>query len=146
MLTVILVKILNIIFDLIAVFCAATLFTDYMRYKRKKEIIMVDMAALFDIMPILKRGVMWAENNPNNNLNDYLQAHLSECLPFPSDLLKAIKDRNAGYALLFYTEMPNCTRPQLAKLLNNWYLKGDLCLNFNNEIDDPAQFRELCIY
>ena len=82
MLTVVLVKIWNIIFDLIVVFCVATLFVDYMRYKRKKEIIMVDMAALFDIVPILKRGVMWVENNPNNNLNDYLQAHLSECCHF----------------------------------------------------------------
>lgn len=146
MLTVVLVKILDTIFDLIAVFCIVTLFSDYLRWKRKREIIMVDMAALFDIVPILKRGVMWVQNNPNNNLNDYLQAHLSECLPFPTDLLKAIKYQNAGYTLVFYTEMPNCTRPQLAKLLNNWHLKGDLCLNFNDDFGDPAQFRELCIY
>lgn len=146
MLTVVLIKVLETFFDLIAVFCIVTLFSDYLRWKRKREIIMVDMAALFDIVPILKRGVMWVQNNPNNNLNDYLQAHLSECLPFPTDLLKAIKYQNAGYTLVFYTEMPNCTRLQLAKLLNNWHLKGDLCLNFNDDFGDPAQFRELCIY
>ena len=66
MLTVVLIKILDTIFDLIAVFCIVTLFSDYLRWKRKREIIMVDMAALFDIVPILKRGMMWVENNPNN--------------------------------------------------------------------------------
>ena len=61
MLTVVLVKILDTIFDLIAVFCIVTLFSDYLRWKRKREIIMVDMAALFDIVPILKRIMVTAQ-------------------------------------------------------------------------------------
>ena len=56
MLTVVLVKILDTIFDLIAVFCIVTLFSDYLRWKRKREIIMVDMAALNEGDTIVIRG------------------------------------------------------------------------------------------
>lgn len=141
--------ILSVCFDtiisLLAVLIVISAFADFMRWKRKKEIILVDMGLMFDILPIIKRGVMWAANNTGKTLNDYLQAHLSEAVPFAETIIKAIKYQQAGYTLVFYTEMPNCLRVLLAKHLNDWKLAGELYLNFNDDFGDAAQFREICI-
>ncbi len=140
---------LNVCFDILAYLIVALItlgvFADFMRWKRKKEIILVDMGLMFDILPIIKRGVIWVENNKGKTLNDYLQAHLSEAMPFAETIIKAIKYQQAGYTLVFYTEMPNCLRVQLAKHLNDWKLAGELYLNFNDDFGDAAQFREICI-
>lgn len=141
--------ILNVCFDILVYLMVALIilgvFADFMHWKRKKEIILVDMGLMFDILPIIKRGVIWVENNKDKTLNDYLQAHLSEAMPFAETITKVIKYQQEGYTLVFYTEMPNCLRVQLAKHLNNWKLVGELYLNFNDDFGDAAQFREICI-
>lgn len=145
MLDIILRVCVSTIIDLAAVFAIVTLFAGFMRWKRNKEIILVNIDTMFDTLPIIKRGIMWVENNKDKTLNNYLQAHLSEAIPHPETMIKVIKYQQEGYTLVFYTEMPNSLRIPLAKHLNDWKLVGNLYLNFNNEFGDPVQFRKLCI-
>ena len=93
---------------------------------KKSMVILVDINALFDIMPIYQRGLVYVENRPNSNLIEYMQEHFKEIGVCPNGLNKAIMLQQKGYTLKFISGLTEDLRSIVAHLLNLWGLKGDL--------------------
>ena len=93
---------------------------------KKLMVILVDINALFDIMPIYQRGLVYVENRPNSSLIEYMQEHFKEIGVCPVGLNKAIMLQQKGYTLRFVAGLTEDLRPIVAHLLNLWGLKGDL--------------------
>ena len=93
---------------------------------KKSMIILVDINALFDIMPIYQRGLVYVENRPNSSLIEYMQEHFKEIGVCPNGLNKAIMLQQKGYTLKFISGLTEDLRPIVAHLLNLWGLRGEL--------------------
>ena len=93
---------------------------------KKSMVILVDINALFDIMPIYQRGLVYVENRPNSSLIEYMQEHFKEIGVCPNGLNKAIMLQQKGYTLKFISGLTEDLRPIVAHLLNLWGLRGEL--------------------
>lgn len=94
---------------------------------KKSLVILVDITALFDIMPIYQRGLVYVENKPNSSLLDYMKEHFKEIGVCPVGLNKAIMLQQKGYTLKFVAGLTTEElRPIVAHLLNLWGLRGEL--------------------
>ena len=93
---------------------------------KKSMVIVVSINALFDIMPIYQRGLVYVENKPNSSLFEYMKEHFKEIGVCPNGLNKAIMLQQKGYTLKFLSGLTEDLRPIVAHLLNLWGLKGDL--------------------
>ena len=93
---------------------------------KKSMVILVDINALFDIMPIYQRGLVYVENRPNSSLIEYMQEHFKEIGVCPVGLNKAIMLQQKGYTLKFISGLTEDLRPIVAHLLNLWGLRGEL--------------------
>ena len=93
---------------------------------KKSMVILVDIDALFDIMPIYQRGLVYVENKPNSSLIEYMQEHFKEIGVCPNGLNKAIMLQQKGYTLKFISGLTEDLRPIVAHLLNLWGLRGEL--------------------
>lgn len=102
---------------------------------RKSMVILVDIEALFDILPIYQRGKVYIKNVPTSSLFEYMQEHFKEIGVCPIGLNKAIKLQQKGYTLKFMSRLDEDLRPIVAHLLNLWDLRGELYLYSNNGKD-----------
>ena len=93
---------------------------------KKSMVILVDINALFDIMPIYQRGLVYVENKPNSSLFEYMKEHFKEIGACPNGLNKAIMLQQKGYTLKFISGLTEDLRPIVAHLLNLWGLRGEL--------------------
>lgn len=93
---------------------------------KKSMVILVDINALFDIMPIYQRGLVYVENKPNSSLIEYMQEHFKEIGVCPNGLNKTIMLQQKGYTLKFISGLAEDLRPIVAHLLNLWGLRGEL--------------------
>lgn len=93
---------------------------------KKSMVILVDINALFDIIPIYQRGLVYVENRPNSSLIKYMQEHFKEIGVCPNGLNKAIMLQQKGYTLKFISGLTEDLRPIVAHLLNLWGLRGNL--------------------
>lgn len=99
---------------------------------KKSMVILVDINALFDIMPIYQRGLVYVENRPNNSLIEYMQEHFKEIGVCPIGLNKAIMLQQKGYTLRFVAGLATEElRLIVAHLLNLWGLRGELYMTDN---------------
>lgn len=98
---------------------------------KKSMVILVDVNALFDIMPIYQRGLVYVENRPNSSLIEYMQEHFKEIGVCPSGLNKAIMLQQKGYTLKFISGLTEELRLIVAHLLNLWRLRGELYMTDN---------------
>jgi hypothetical protein len=106
---------------------------------KKSMVILVDVNALFDIMPIYQRGLVYVENKPNSSLIEYMQEHFKEIGVCPNGLNKAIMLQQKGYTLKFVIGlMTEELRPIMAHLLNLWRLRGELYMA--NDIDEHLKY------
>lgn len=96
--------------------------------QREKKYILVDFDCLTDIKPIEERCRIWLENHRVGSADDYFEAHISEQILIPQNILRCIKWQNMGYKLMFISSRKENLRIESAKILNDWELKGELYL------------------
>ena len=106
---------------------------------KKSMVILVDINALFDIMPIYQRGLVYVENRPNSSLIEYMQEHFKEIGVCPVGLNKAIMLQQKGYTLRFVAGLTTEElRLIVAHLLNLWGLKGELYMT--DDLDEHLKY------
>lgn len=106
---------------------------------KKSMVILVDINALFDIMPIYQRGLVYVENRPNSSLIEYMQEHFKEIGVCPVGLNKAIMLQQKGYTLRFVAGLATEElRLIVAHLLNLWGLKGELYMT--DDLDEHLKY------
>lgn len=99
---------------------------------KKSMVILVDIRALFDILPIYQRGLVYVENKPNSSLIKYMQEHFKEIGVYPNGLNKAMMLQQKGYTLKFVAGLTTEElRLIVAHLLNLWGLRGELYMTDN---------------
>ena len=106
---------------------------------KKSMVILVDINALFDIMPIYQRGLVYVENRPNSSLIEYMQEHFKEIGVCPNGLNKAIMLQQKGYTLRFVAGLTTEElRLIIAHLLNLWGLRGELYMT--DDLDEHLKY------
>lgn len=105
---------------------------------KKSMVILVDINALFDIMPIYQRGLVYVENKPNSSLFEYIKEHFKEIGVCPNGLNKAIMLQQKGYTLNFISGLTEDLRPIVAHLLNLWGLRGELYMT--DDLDEHLKY------
>lgn len=106
---------------------------------KKSMVILVDINALFDIMPIYQRGLVYVENRPNSSLIEYMQEHFKEIGVCPNGLNKAIMLQQKGYTLRFVAGLTTEElRLIVAHLLNLWGLRGELYMT--DDLDEHLKY------
>ena len=106
---------------------------------KKSMVILVDINALFDIMPIYQRGLVYVENRPNSSLIEYMQEHFKEIGVCPNGLNKAIMLQQKGYTLRFFAGLTTEElRLIVAHLLNLWGLRGELYMT--DDLDEHLKY------
>lgn len=106
---------------------------------KKSMVILVDINALFDIMPIYQRGLVYVENRPNSSLIEYMQEHFKEIGVCPNGLNKAIMLQQKGYTLKFVAGLTTEElRLIVAHLLNLWGLRGELYMT--DDLDEHLKY------
>ena len=93
---------------------------------------MVDFDCLTDIKPIEERCRIWLANNRVGSADDYFEAHISEQILIPQNILRCMKWQNMGYKLMFISSRKENLRIESAKILNDWELRGELYLTGDN--------------
>lgn len=116
----------KVIICLITFFVFSRITLWFQKRLKKSMIILVDINALFDIMPIYQRGLVYVENRPNSSLIEYMQEHFKEIGVCPNGLNKAIMLQQKGYTLKFISGLTEELRLIVAHLLNLWRLRGEL--------------------
>lgn len=129
----------KVIICLITFFVFSRITLWFQKRLKKSIIILVDVNALFDIMPIYQRGLVYVENKPNSSLIEYMQEHFKEIGVCPNGLNKAIMLQQKGYTLKFIAGLTSeDLRPIVAHLLNLWRLRGELYMT--NNIDEHLKY------
>lgn len=129
----------KVIICLITFFVFSRITLWFQKRLKKSMIILVDVNALFDIMPIYQRGLVYVENKPNSSLIEYMQEHFKEIGVCPNGLNKAIILQQKGYTLKFIAGLTSeDLRPIVAHLLNLWRLRGELYMT--NNIDEHLKY------
>lgn len=129
----------KVIICLITFFVFSRITLWFQKRLKKSMIILVDVNALFDIMPIYQRGLVYVENKPNSSLIEYMQEHFKEIGVCPNGLNKAIMLQQKGYTLKFIAGLTSeDLRPIVAHLLNLWRLRGELYMT--NNIDEHLKY------
>ena len=105
---------------------------------KKSMVILVGINALFDIMPIYQRGLVYVENKPNSSLFEYMKEHFKEIGVCPNGLNKAIMLQQKGYTLKFISGLTEDLRPIVAHLLNLWGLRGELYMT--DDLDEHLKY------
>ena len=100
--------------------------------KRSKRYVIVDFDCLTDIKPIEERCRIWLANHREGLADDYFEAHISEQILIPQNILRCMKWQNMGYKLMFISSRKENLRIESAKILNDWELRGELYLTGDN--------------
>ena len=117
---------------LITVFVFSRIALWFKKRLKKSMVILVDINALFDIMPIYQRGLVYVENRPNSSLVEYMQEHFKEIGVWPVGLNKAIKLKKKRKTLRYIDGLATEeSRLIVAHLLNLWGLRGELYMTDN---------------
>jgi len=113
----------------------------WVKKSRKESVIIIDFDTLVDVSSIIERGKIWAENNEDNTFDDYFAGHVTEQIPNPRGLVKALYYQQKGFTLHFVSVRPERLRMQTAKFLNDWKLRGQLHM-INDRDEDMLEFIE----
>ena len=72
---------------------------------RRNTVVIVDLdSVVLDMDVIVKRALMYEQNNPDKNMLDYILAHINEQVPISSGI-KAVWDLQAQlYKIVFVTK------------------------------------------
>lgn len=95
---------------------------------RTQPYILIDFDTLADATAIYNRSIIYSKDDLQKQA-DYLIVHMSEQVPVPHGLRKAIDYIHRGYRLVFMTSRHECLRIETAKFLNDWQLPGELYMN-----------------